>query len=372
MVVRLRDMAVAGAPRVREAREALGLSQVELAARASLTRQSVGAIEAGRATPSVDVALRLARALDADVESLFGARAGADAVDAERSAPFSGRAALAKVGGRWVAFPLGADRPGAAADGLAVADAGGRVSVEPLSTPAELADNVLVLGCATGLGVLTDRLNARRGAGRFVWLPRSSAASLRALAAGRAHVAGLHLVDARTGEANVPDVRRLAHAEPLTLVTLARWEVGLVVRRGERGAPRGAEDLARPGLRVVGREEGAGAQRVLEQLVRRARLPLSIARRPQLVVDGHLDVARAVAMGAADVGVASRDVALAFGLGFVPVADERYDLALPRSSLSEPRVQRLLDALSSGGFRRELASMGYEPSGSGARVAEVA
>lgn len=361
-----------GIPRVREAREALGLSQAELAERAGLTRQSVGAIEAGRATPSVHAALRLARALDADVESLFGAGRRGDALIAERAAPFAGRAAVAKIGDRWVAHPLGRDRVGASADGLASGEARGRLTVEPLSPPARLAENLLLLGCATALGVLADRLNGRRGAGRFVWLPRSSADALRELARGRAHVAGLHLIDARTGEANVPDVRRLRHPEPLSLITLATWEVGLVVRPDDPRAPRRAAELGRPGLRIAGRPDGAGAQRLLERTLRLAGLPRSLAARAAVTAEGHVDVARAVAMGAADVGVASRDVALEFGLGFVALASERYDLAVARSSLPDPRVQRLLDGLSSAAFRRELSVMGYDPGAAGARVAEVA
>lgn len=68
-------MSAAAPNRVRELREARGLSQVDLASAVSLTRQSVGAIEAARATPAVDVAIRLAQALGCPVEELFGARA---------------------------------------------------------------------------------------------------------------------------------------------------------------------------------------------------------------------------------------------------------------------------------------------------------
>ncbi|MCC6646913.1 MAG: helix-turn-helix domain-containing protein [Polyangiaceae bacterium] len=368
-MVRLRDMAPPN--QVRAARARLRLSQLELAERAGLSRQSVGAIEGGRATPSVDVALRLARALGAGVEALFGARPD-ERVAARREAPFSGRAAVAQVDGRWVTAPLDPTAPGAPAGGIVDGERDGAALVSPLSPLAELAENVLVLGCAAGLGVLAARLTARRGAGRFVWLPRSSQAALRALASRHAHVAGLHLVDEETGEHNIPDVRRARCPEALTLVTLASWEAGLVVRAGDPRAPRRAGDLGRPGLRVVGRPEGAGAQRLLERTVRRARLPAAIARRPTLVVEGHLDVARAVAMGAADVGVASRDAALALGLGFVPLATERYDLALPRASLLDPRVQRLLDELCSAEVRRELSALGYDASAAGARVAEVA
>lgn len=358
--------------RVRARRVSRGLSQIALAERASLTRQSIGAIEAGRSTPAVDVALRISAALDCGVEDLFGAAPEAPLLVAEPSSPKqSGRVALAHIAGRWVSYPLGEDGVRVSADGLVASSEAGRLHVEPLRALAEARQNVVIMGCAAGLGLLADRLNAGAGPGRFVWLPRSSMAALEGLARGHTQLAGVHLVDAKTGEANVADVRRVASAEPTALVTLARWEAGLVLRAGGTPRVRGAADLARHGLRLVTREAGAGAQRLLERELRAAGHPLGLARGARLRVSSHLDVARAVAMGAADTGVASRDAALAFGLRFVPLAEERYDLALPVSALADARLLRLLDVLTSAGFRRELSVLGYDVSCSGERIAEV-
>src|SRR5262245_32601617 len=106
--------------RVRETREARRVSQVALAAAASLTRQSVGAIEAGRATPAVDVALRIARALDVRVEDLFGdAPADLHSMVAEPAGALTtDRVALAHIDGRWVAYPLDREGVGKSADAL--------------------------------------------------------------------------------------------------------------------------------------------------------------------------------------------------------------------------------------------------------------
>ena len=126
-------MADAGSNRVRELREARGLSQVTLAATIGLTRQSVHAIEAGRAIPAVDVALRIARALDCPVESLFGAttvdaRLMTEAVTEANA----GRVALAHISGRWLSYSL--DREGIArsADALVAKTKSGKVEVEQL------------------------------------------------------------------------------------------------------------------------------------------------------------------------------------------------------------------------------------------------
>lgn len=58
--------------RLRERRKlAGGLTQQELADLAGVTRQSIISIEQGRYRPTVELALRLARALGCAVENLF-------------------------------------------------------------------------------------------------------------------------------------------------------------------------------------------------------------------------------------------------------------------------------------------------------------
>lgn len=58
---------------LQRARLARGLSQEELAAELSISRQTVSSIENRRRTPSVRVALAFAHALNATVEELFAA-----------------------------------------------------------------------------------------------------------------------------------------------------------------------------------------------------------------------------------------------------------------------------------------------------------
>lgn len=362
------------APRsgVKQRRERLGLSQVALAAAAQLSRQSITAIETGRAVPGVDVALRLARALECRVEDLFGESRAAESLLAE---PYrrgtTGRVALARIAGRFVAYELRAGDLRTAADGLVTATKGDRVTVEPLRPLAELAETVVVMGCAPALGLVCDRLNRGTSAGRYVWLSGSSTAALTALGKAQTHVAGVHLVDPRTGDANVADVRRLAGTEPLVLITLARWEAGIVLASGNPKRVRSAGDLARRGVRLAAREVGSGARRLLDQELKKAGVSLDVARSAALEAHGQLEVAQAVALGAADAGIATRDAALAFGLDFVPLAEERYDLALPLALSTEPHLERWFDALGSAAVRRELDSLGYDVSQAGTRVAEV-
>jgi molybdate-binding protein/DNA-binding XRE family transcriptional regulator len=358
--------------RVRRLREVRGMSQVELATAIGLTRQSVHSIETGRSIPAVDVALRLANTLDCSVESLFGETATGTRLTAE---PVTGsktdRVALAHIAGKWFSYPLERTKVGCSADALVVLRSRGKVTVDVLRSTAEARENVVLMGCAPALGLLCDRLNSSTGPGRFLWIGQSSTTALTALNARQTHVAGVHLVDSKTGEANVPDVRKYASTVPVVLVTLARWEVGIVSSPRVRGRVKQVPHLVRKGLRLVTREPGSGARRLLERQLKEAGESTDAVKNARVMVNGHLEVAEAIALGAGDAGIATRDAAMAFELDFTPLTEERFDLVVPRDDMNDPRLSRMFDVMTSAPLRRELSSLGYDVTSCGDRVAEV-
>ena len=101
--------------------------------------------------------------------------------------------------------------------------------------------------------------------------------------------------------------------------------------------------LARDDLRWVGRPEGTGTRVLLEELAQAAGLRLP--RRFALVEPSHLAAAHAVASGAADVAFGLEAAALACGLDFLPLAQERYFLVTLKSSLELPALRRLIALL---------------------------
>jgi len=87
---------------------------------------------------------------------------------------------------------------------------------------------------------------------------------------------------------------------------------------------------------------------------------------------GHLQVAAAIAAGLADAGVASEPAALAYGLAFVPLTAERFDLVIPASQAGSREVQGLLKVLSSRWLLDQLASLpGYDPARCGEHIATL-
>jgi len=144
----------------------------------------------------------------------------------------------------------------------------------------------------------------------------------------------------------------------MLVFNLARWEAGLVVAAGNPRRIRGVRDLARSDVAFARRQDGAAAQDLVERLLRRDGIRPERVARHGLVAGGHAEVARLVALGAADVGIALATVARAHGLDFLPLAEERFDLVVAKELSSDPRVVRLLETIASRTFRRELESLG--------------
>jgi molybdate-binding protein/DNA-binding XRE family transcriptional regulator len=352
---------------LRQARLAAGLSQQALADAAGISRQAYAAAEHGTAVPSTEIALRLARALGTSVEQLFSlADAGRPTVVAEWAdeAP-PARAAqpvrLLHVGERVWARPVSAGASPAAglawADGIAHPDPEqpGRVSVELLGDPAAPERTLVMLGCDPAAALVATAL-AQRGV-ELVWAQEGSQAALAGLALGQAHVAGCHLFDAGTGRYNTPWVARLVPF-PCTVVGFAVWQQGLIVAPGNPRQLHAVADLARPGVRLVNREPGAGARLVLDTALQQAGIPATAVAGYDRLAAGHLAVAETVRGGLADAGVGVRAAALAYGLDFVPLGEERYDLVIPNHFLDLPAVAALLDVLRRPALQQQVELLG--------------
>jgi molybdate-binding protein len=373
-----RDRLLNGVARARADR---GLTQQEFAERVGLSRPALSAIETGQSVPSTALALRFAQLLGRRVEDLFRFEHAESKVEAELADP-AGRAlrgsrvALATVFGKRVAHVLGPDVPESsvvAADGLLEGDElvdGLPSTVKLLDDDGASGQTLVCAGCSPALGILTARASAGRDV-RVLWLEATSESALDRLRRGHVHVAGAHLFDETTGEYNVPFVRRAMPERSLSVVELGRWEVGLVVPKGNRRKIQSIGDLARHGLRIVERDAGSGAQQLLRRLLAGAGIPLRSLRFAARA-ESHFAVARAVALGLADAGIAIPSAARALGQDFVPLAAERFDLIYDDRLAGDLRLERLLDALTSASFSNELGSLGgYDLADAGKLVART-
>jgi len=111
-------------------------------------------------------------------------------------------------------------------------------------------------------------------------------------------------------------------------------------------------------VRVAQRPAGAGAQLLLLALLARAGLTLDALTLLKPVCPTGSDVAQAVRIGRADCGVATRGVALAAGLDFVPITWERFDLVLRQRDYFLPGPQALFAFMREAAFRDRAEELG--------------
>jgi putative molybdopterin biosynthesis protein len=131
----------------------------------------------------------------------------------------------------------------------------------------------------------------------------------------------------------------------------------------------GVADLIRGGIGIINRELGSGSRSVLDRRLEQEGIPGDHVSGYAREASGHLEVASAVASGAADAGVGVEAAATALGLDFVPLEDERYDLVVPDHFLDHPGVRVLLDLLRQPALRRGVESLGgYDVSAMGLPV----
>jgi molybdate-binding protein/DNA-binding XRE family transcriptional regulator len=354
---------------VREKRQLLRLSQKQVADQAGITRQAICAIEANQYSPSTSVALKLAQVLRCRVEDLFSLKGGGEIIEGELIGPLpkglsNVRAQVSQIGGRLMVRPLiglgDLATLSTTADGLIVGPGSDakHLKVKLFHDREAISRNIVVAGCDPAMFLASEHLKKSAKDNLVPFLMGSSVA-VGALKRGEVHVAGVHLVDERSGNWNLPYLERNLRGIDCLVVTFAHWEEGLIVQAGNPKKIRGAGDLARPSVKVVNRESGSGARRLLDTELEKCGAQPAKVRGYGDEVFSHLDVASRVKAGLADAGIGVRAAASICALDFVPLQRERYDLVIPKIHYDTlPGLRRLLDMMVGKSFREELDGLG--------------
>jgi len=365
---------------VGEIRKSRGVGASELARRVGVSRQTIYAIELGTYVPNTEVALNLAKELEVTVDELFllqdGPQKAAESLAAEvlSSGPsVKGQPVrVCQIGSRWVSVPVSASpyyMP--EADGIIkrTGKTNGRADLVVFAKEEAAQKRLVLAGCDPATGLLA-RMVERISGVEIVSAAASSKLALTWLSEGKVHVAGSHLEDPKTGEFNLPYLRKQFPSEDFSVVTFARWEEGFVVATGNPKRIRKIEDLARKNVRFANREPGSGSRGLLDTLLDKAGMDGEKVQGYDRIAHGHLAAAYCVVSREADVCLATRSAAQTFGLDFVPLHSERYDLVMRKRTADLPAVKAFLDVLQRATLRRKLEVLaGYDTSQTGTVLA---
>jgi putative molybdopterin biosynthesis protein len=291
------------------------------------------------------------------------------------------RVHMGEVDGRVVAVPSGRGAglvsSLARADGLLIIPAlsegvlkGAEGECELLRPEHEIRNTILITGSHdVALDLLASEMRSRAPELSVTSTHVGSMAGLAALRERFCHAAGTHLLDPDTGEYNWRYVRELfgdpgsarfslPESGDVLLVTVAHRQQGFIVRPGNPKGIQSWHDLAREDVTFVNRQAGAGTRVLLDSELAKAGIEPRSVNGYRREVYTHLAVASMVETGVADVGLGILAAARARELDFVPVAMERYDLAVRPQTWKSPLGRALKTALESDQFRSELMALG--------------
>lgn len=200
-----------------------------------------------------------------------------------------------------------------------------------------------------------------------------SMGGIHAVKRREADIAGIHLLDDRTGQYNIPYIEKMGLKGQAVLVRGYNREQGLIVAEGNPRGIKGVEDIISGEVRFLNRNTGSGTRSLLDSLLKRLAVKKNVSfqeaasriRGYEIEAKSHSAVAAAVKTGNVDVGIGIRTVAVVNQLGFIHLADEKYDFLLPKGRVEKEPVRRFVETLRSPDFHSAL-----EKKAPGLRVTE--
>jgi putative molybdopterin biosynthesis protein len=171
-----------------------------------------------------------------------------------------------------------------------------------------------------------------------------------ALKKDECHAAPMHLLSP-DGTFNTAFIRKYLPGTKTDLICIAGRQQGIVSRDGLS-----LSDLS--GRSFINRQKGSGTRMLLDYELKKAGIDPSTLPGYEREVTTHIAVALAIKSGEADAGMCVYSAARALGLPFVPVAQERYELAIRREHMKDPRIRALIEAIRSREFKAILDRLG--------------
>jgi putative molybdopterin biosynthesis protein len=169
-----------------------------------------------------------------------------------------------------------------------------------------------------------------------------------------------------SSDVNIAAVRAMPGLHDAVLVGLVRREQGLLLAPGNPKQLHSLADVLASGAQMAVRQPGAGAQMLLELLLRRAGAGRKELHRLQPPCLTGPDLAGAVRAGKADCGIATRAAAKSAGLDFVPLLWENFDLLMRQRSYFKQSIQALTGFLGERRLKQRAAELGgYDPAPAG-------
>ena len=238
-------------------------------------------------------------------------------------------------------------------------ESGKKISVRLLRDEDDLRRSLVAIGSHDPLlDELTELLRLEYGDVFLGSAHVGSMSGLYAILREEAHLAGIHLLNEKTGEYNVSFVRKVFPKGGVRLVECVKRSQGLILQKGNPKSIMCIADLAQNGLSYVNRQKGSGTRILIDYLCRVNGIDTSKIYGYQRMEYTHTSVAALIAAGSADAGLGVYSVAKLYDLDFVPICQEQYDLLIPDHAWDSPMIQNLMSVMKSDAFKSRIEDLG--------------
>ena len=280
------------------------------------------------------------------------------------------RVAIGRMEDSYIAHPLprgaGVTMSLVKADGILTIPAhsqgfeeGERVEIELHRSREEIEHTILAVGSHDlALDLLASVLRKKGKGFRLLGFHVGSMGGLLSIRKGETHLAGIHLFDERTASYNVPYIEKYLQGIPIVLLNLVYRTQGLMVEPGNPHGIRGIEDLVARKVPFVNRQKGSGTRILLDYLLKQKGIEPRLLPGYEREEYTHLGVAAAIASGTAGAGMGIYSAARLYGLEFIPLCEERYDLLVREEFFRSEEGQALVESISDPDFKEEVERMG--------------
>lgn len=185
-----------------------------------------------------------------------------------------------------------------------------------------------------------------------------SFSGLLAIMSNAAHIAPIHLLDAASGQYNVPYVKKYFAPNSMAIIKGLKRTQGILVPKGNPKKICDLEKLKDKSIRFANRQNGSGTRILLDYLLKKLDIKGEEINGYEKEYSTHLLVASAVKNGVCDCGLAVKSAANIMGLDFLPVGDESYDFLVPVKFLKDDRVKAFIECIKSDDFKAKTESLG--------------
>ena len=243
--------------------------------------------------------------------------------------------------------------------GLEGFEAGAEVTVRLLSPLEKLRNTLVVIGSHDPLlDEVADMLHLEDSSLFMSSSHVGSMGGIMAIRRGEAHAAGCHLLNTQDGSYNRSFMKKYFPRGDVKLVRCVGRQQGLMVARGNPLNIQKFSDIAAEGVRYVNRQKGSGTRILTDYLCNQEKLDTSAIYGYDREELTHTSVAAQIVSGSADAGMGIYSAAKLYGLDFIPICIEEYDLIIPDHAWEAPMVRQLIATLKSEGFRDKILSLG--------------